>query len=281
MMRSMAAVDEQLETCYRHPDRHTALHCSNCGRPICPECMTATPVGQRCPECMGQQQRVRRPASMSYVPPIVTYGLIGACVLMFIYIQHGLSGGVDASWALEGDLVSNGGAWRMFSSMFLHASILHLGFNMYALWAFGPTLEARYGGPRYLALYIASGLCGSAGALALSAVNQPTVGASGAIFGLLGAYAAIAKLHGARDLGGIGAVIAINLVFTLSVPGISIGGHLGGLMGGVVCALGYELIGRRLRGAATVAASLAFAAALSAVMLAYGAAGVGFDIWHR
>ena len=91
-MRSVTVVDEDLEPCYRHPDRDTALHCANCGRAICPEC-----VGQH-------QQRVRRPASMSYTTPIVTYGLIGACVLMFIYIQHGLSGGVDASWALEGDL---------------------------------------------------------------------------------------------------------------------------------------------------------------------------------
>ena len=274
MMREMAVVDEQLETCYRHPDRETALHCANCGRPICPECMTATPVGQRCPECLGQQ-RVRRPASMSYAPPIVTYGLIGACVLMFIYIQHGLSGSPDAQWALVGALVQDGDTWRMLSSMFLHASIIHLAFNMYALWAFGPVLETRYGGPRYLALYIASGLWGSAGALMLSNPLIPTVGASGAIFGLMGAYVAIAKVHGARDMGGIGAVIAINLFITISVPGISIGGHVGGLIGGLICGLGYEMIGRQLRGVSTVVACLGYAAALSAVALVVGVAGVG------
>jgi membrane associated rhomboid family serine protease len=272
----VTVVDEQLERCYRHPDRETALHCANCGRPICPECMTATPVGQRCPECVGQhQQRVRRPASMSYEPPIVTYGLIGACVLFFVYIQHGLGGNADVQWALVGSLVQNGDWWRMVSSMFLHANIIHLAFNMYALWAFGPAIEARYGHARYFLLYMASGLCGSAGAMALSSPFAPTVGASGAIFGLMGAYVAIAKVHGARDMGGIGAVIAINLFITISVPGISIGGHLGGLIGGLICGIGYELIGRRFRGPATIVASLLFSSALCATMLAIGAAGLG------
>jgi membrane associated rhomboid family serine protease len=279
-MRSVTVVDEDLEPCYRHPDRDTALHCANCGRAICPECMTATPVGQRCPECVGQhQQRVRRPASMSYTTPIVTYGLIGACVLMFIYIQHGLSGSADVQWALVGSLVENGESWRMLSSMFLHANIIHLAFNMYALWAFGPALETRYGPARFLALYIASGLCGSAGALALSSPFAPTVGASGAIFGLMGAYVAIAKIHGARDMGGIGAVIAINLFITISVPGISIGGHVGGLLGGVLCGLGYETIGRKFRGPAMIATSLLFAAALSATMLVFGGSGIGVGAW--
>ncbi len=103
----------------------------------------------------------------------------------------------------------------------------------------------------------------------------PTVGASGAIFGLMGAYVAIAKVHGARDMGGIGAVIAINLFITISVPGISIGGHVGGLIGGLLCGLGYEMIGRQLRGASTVVACLGYAAALSAVALVIGVAGVG------
>ena len=125
--------------------------------------------------------------------------------------------------------------------MFLHGSIIHLGFNMYALWIFGPAIERRYGAARYLALYFAAGLWGSAGALILSP-NGYTVGASGAIFGLMGAFVAIAKVQGARDLGGVGAMIAINLVFTFAVPGISIGGHLGGLVGGVA-------LRRRLRAA--------------------------------
>jgi membrane associated rhomboid family serine protease len=269
---------DDLQHCYRHPDRETALACSNCGRPICPECMTATPVGQRCPECIGEQ-KVRRPSSMAYATPIVTYALIAACVLMFIGPQKGLSGGLGfgsgvsqqslIDFALAGPPVANGDWWRMVSVMFLHGSIIHLGFNMYALWIFGPAIERRYGPGRYLGLYLTAGLWGSAGALILSP-NGYTVGASGAIFGLMGAFVAIAKVQGARDLGGVGALIGINLVFTFAIPGISIGGHLGGLAGGIVCGTAYELIARRTRGTSTQALGVLVALALAAVGLVVG-----------
>ncbi len=118
--------------------------------------MTATPVGQRCPECIGTERtQVRRPSSMAYATPIVTYALIAACVLMFIGPQKGLSGGLGfgsgisqqslIDFALAGPPVANGDWWRMVSSMFLHGSLIHLGFNMYALWIFGPAIERRYG----------------------------------------------------------------------------------------------------------------------------------------
>jgi membrane associated rhomboid family serine protease len=269
---------DDLQHCYRHPDRETALECSNCGRPICPECMTATPVGQRCPECIGQQQ-IRRPSSMAYATPIVTYALIAACVLMFIGPQKGLSGGLGLGggvsqqsvndFALLGFNVAHGEWWRMVTSMFLHGSIIHLGFNMYALWIFGPVLERRYGPARYVALYFAAGLWGSAGVLILSP-NQPTLGASGAIFGLMGAFVAIAKVQGARDLGGVGALIGINLLITFTIPGISIGGHLGGLAGGLVCGTAFELIARRTRGTTTHALGLLVALALAATGLIVG-----------
>ncbi|MDX6378535.1 MAG: hypothetical protein QOE98_2838, partial [Gaiellaceae bacterium] len=173
---------------------------------------------------------------MAYATPIVTYALIAACVLMFLGPEKGLSGGFGGGgissqalidFALAGPPVADGDWWRMITSMFLHGSIIHLGFNMYALWLFGPAIERRFGAARFLALYFTAGLWGSAGALILSP-NGYTVGASGAIFGLMGAFVAIAKVQGARDLGGVGAMIAINLVFTFAIPGISIGGHLGG-----------------------------------------------------
>jgi membrane associated rhomboid family serine protease len=272
---------DDLQHCYRHPDRETALACSNCGRAICPECMTATPVGQRCPECIGQQKtQVRRPSSMAYATPFVTYALIAACVLMFLGPQKGLSSGLVVGgggisqqslidFALAGPPVANGDWWRMVTSMFLHGSIIHLGFNMYALWIFGPAIERRFGAARYLALYFTAGLWGSAGALILSP-NGYTVGASGAIFGLMGAFVAIAKVQGARDLGGVGAMIAINLVFTFAVPGISIGGHLGGLAGGLLCGAAYELLARRTRGSTTQILGVLAAVALSAIALVVG-----------
>jgi membrane associated rhomboid family serine protease len=272
---------DDLQHCYRHPDRETALSCSNCGRPICPECMTATPVGQRCPECIGEQQ-IRRPSSMAYARPVVTYVLIAICVLVFVGPQKGLSGGLVlggggisqqsvGDYALFGPAVAQHEYWRMLTAMFLHGSIPHLGFNMYALWIFGPALERRFGPLRYLALFVAAGLWGSAGALILQPDGY-TLGASGAIFGLMGAFVAIAKVQGARDLGGVGAMIAINLVFTFAIPGISIGGHLGGLAGGLVCGAAYELIARRTRGATTQAAGLLVAIALAAVAVAAGVA---------
>jgi membrane associated rhomboid family serine protease len=140
---------------------------------------------------------------------------------------------------------------------------------MYALWIFGPAIERRYGPARYLGLYVAAGLWGSAGALILSP-NGFTVGASGAIFGLMGAFVAIARVQGSRDLGGVGALIGINLVFTFAIPGISIGGHLGGLIGGVVCGTAYELIARRTRGTTTQVLGLLAALGLAAVGLAVG-----------
>ncbi len=242
--------------------------------------MTATPVGQRCPECIGEQRtQIRRPSSMAYATPIVTYALIAACVLMFIGPQKGLSGGLGfgsgvssqslIDFALAGPPVADGGWWRMVTSMFLHGSIIHLGFNMYALWIFGPAIERRFGPARYLGLYFAAGLWGSAGALILSP-NGYTVGASGAIFGLMGAFVAIARVQGARDLGGVGAMIGINLVFTFAIPGISIGGHLGGLLGGLACGTAYELIARRTRDTTTHALGALVALVLCAVGLIVG-----------
>ena len=179
---------------------------------------------------------------MAYATPFVTYALIAACVLMFLGPQKGLSGGLGSGsgisqqslidFALAGPPVADGDWWRMVTSMFLHGSIIHLGFNMYALWIFGPAIERRYGPARYLALYLAAGLWGSAGALILSP-NGYTVGASGAIFGLMGAFVAIATGAGRPRPRRRRRADRINLVFTFAIPGISIGGHLGGLAGGL------------------------------------------------
>jgi membrane associated rhomboid family serine protease len=265
-------------TCYRHPDRETGLSCSNCGRPICAECMTATPVGQRCPECVGHQQ-VRRPRTMSRTTPYVTYVLIGINVAMFLWVVSRGGGDVmgltnrdlfDAG-GLEKSAVADGEWWRLVSAMFLHASILHIAFNMWGLWILGPILENRYGPLRFIGLYVVSGLCGSAGALLMTDPGQVTVGASGAIFGLMAALFVVERRHNLPIASGIGVVLVLNLVITFSIPGISIGGHIGGLVGGALCGLLYETTARRGGGPLAVAGTAGLLlAALAATIVAVG-----------
>ena len=151
---------------------------------------------------------------------------------------------VEHGW-LYGAAVSEGEWYRLVSSGFLHAGLLHIAFNMFALWIVGRVLEPGIGTPRFLALYFASLLAGSFGALAFTSAFAPSLGASGAIFGLFGATAVIARGRGMNELASqIGFLIVINLVFTFSVPNISIGAHVGGLIGGALCA-GVIILGDR------------------------------------
>jgi membrane associated rhomboid family serine protease len=148
------------------------------------------------------------------------------------------SGSVVGDFSLIGAEVSGGEWYRLVTGGFLHAGLMHIAFNMFALYVVGRVLEPSIGTPRFVALYFASLLAGSFGALLLTNPFEPTVGASGAIFGLFAATAILARGRGMNALASeIGFLIVINLVFTFSIPGISIGGHLGGLVGGAICAL--------------------------------------------
>ena len=256
----------QLEVryCYRHPDRETGLSCSECGRPICYECMTPAPVGIRCPEHSGKAQgiqRVRqtaRRASYEGTGSYVTRALVALNVGIYLLelafksgissnrgwiFEHGalVINGIYANGTLAG--LAHGEWWRLLTAAFLHLGPLHLGMNMLALWWFGQPLEHALGRGRFLLLYVVSGLAGSAGALLLSP-NEVTVGASGAIFGILGA-ALVLERQGSMVFGGQAlTIIVINLVFTFSVGGISIGGHIGGLIAGALCMLALSRFGR-------------------------------------
>src|SRR5215212_1607432 len=178
-----------MATCYRHPSRETGVSCSNCGNAICPDCMTPTPVGMRCPDCAGKRQRVHTMRTM-YVAPLATYALIAVNALLFLGSGGSLGGGggnkVFSDFALYGPLVDQGDYWRLVTAGFLHSGLLHIGFNMYILYWLGTMLEPSLGHLRFLALYMTSLVCGSFGALLLSP-NAVTVGASGAVFGLMGA----------------------------------------------------------------------------------------------
>jgi membrane associated rhomboid family serine protease len=235
------------ETCYRHPDRETGVSCSSCGRPICPDCMTPTPVGMRCPECASQRTRVvqgvGRPEGFAQTP--ATYVLIAINVIVYLIEIATGSGGLFreqlsqfvVDFGLFGPFVAEGELYRLVTSGFLHASIIHIGFNMFLLLVLGRLLEPALGTPRFLALYFASLLAGSCGALVVEP-DALTLGASGAVFGLAGAVFVIARGRGMDALAGeIGFLIVFNLIFSFVAPRISIGGHIGGLVGGILCAL--------------------------------------------
>jgi membrane associated rhomboid family serine protease len=248
-----------MAVCYRHPSRETGVSCSNCGRPICPDCMTATPVGMRCPECSRQRTPVRTLRNI-YADPTATYVLIGINVLMFlgtiasggntgsVFIDLGLVGDASVNGAPIG--VANGELWRLVTGGFLHAGLLHIFFNMYILYWLGTMLEPVLGHVRYVALYFASLLAGSFGALVANP-HGLTVGASGAVFGLMAAAFVLQRARGVDPWrSGLGPVILLNLALPFLFPGlnISIGGHVGGLIGGGIAALAIERLSGMRRG---------------------------------
>ena len=242
------------QTCYRHPDRETAVQCSNCGRPICPSCMTPTPVGMRCPECTKQKTQVRTMRDISNPTITVTIALIAINVLLWIpsgNFGFGTSG-INA-WSerlvLFGPYVADGEWWRLITGGFQHASLFHIGFNMYLLYVLGQMLEPALGRVRFGLVYFAALLAGSFGSLLLSP-TAPTLGASGAVFGLMGFAVLEMRARGMDPFAGgifgsLGGLIVINLALSFLLPGISIGGHVGGLVGGGLCALALAQIDRR------------------------------------
>jgi membrane associated rhomboid family serine protease len=273
------------ETCYRHPDRETGVSCSSCGRPICPDCMTPTPVGMRCPECARQKTKVvRNPGgnATGFWQSPATYVLIGLNVIAYLIEIGAGSGGLDSGaggrivldFGLYGPFVAEGEWYRLVTSGFLHASLIHIGFNMLLLFFLGRLLEPALGTPRFVALYFASLLAGSFGALVVEP-EALTVGASGAVFGLAGAVFVIARGRGMDAIASeIGFLIVFNLIFSFVAPRISVGGHVGGLIGGVLCALVIVagergMLGRNSRlteyAAMVAVAAVSFAGAVSVV----------------
>jgi membrane associated rhomboid family serine protease len=260
-----------METCYRHPSRETGVSCSSCGRPICPDCMTPTPVGMRCPECARQRTQVRTPRALTASTPHVTYTIIALNVLAFFAQVASAGGGLRArsgpvyeQGALFGPLVDAGEWWRMVTGGFLHADPLHLLFNMVGVYFLGQLLEPALGAVRFTALYAASLLAGSFGALLLTP-DAVTIGASGAVFGLLGAAFLMMRQRGMDPMRSfIGPILILNILITFASPGISIGGHLGGLAGGMLCAA-VIAFGERQRSVALAVAGCAAIAVVSAV----------------
>lgn len=233
----------RVQACYRHPDRVAGIACQRCDRPICPACMQQASVGFHCPECARRgAQKVHQGAASWTSRPIATQVLIA--VNLAVFVGGIVIGGSDSVTGRGSDwLVRDGGLWgpivpdepwRLLTSGFLHAGLLHVGMNMYVLWILGRMIEPAVGWARYAALYVASLAGGSLGVVLLDP-EALTVGASGAIYGLMGAAILIARDRGI-DLMRSGLVmwLGINLLLTFGIPGISIGGHLGGLVAGLV-----------------------------------------------
>jgi membrane associated rhomboid family serine protease len=279
-------------TCYRHPDRVTGLSCSECGRPICTECMTMAPVGIRCPEHAGGQRVVNRAGLFDVIGP-VTRALIGINVAVYVLeiatgggvngnkgwiFQHGAltARGVEfANTLIPGHVanlpfgpvvgVAEGDWWRLITAAFMHYGPFHLLLNMYALFFAGTLLERAIGRWRFLGLYLAAGLAGSAGALVLDPLAA-TLGASGALFGILGALFVLERRGTIRTEGQIAGLIVINLIFTFAFAGsISVGGHVGGLIGGIVAM--FLLV--RFRAQTALGWAAIAAVAVASVIVAY------------
>ena len=265
--------DLNVEHCYRHPDRETGVHCSNCGRPICHDCMTPAAVGFRCPECMADQRRAagrgrvvtRQQTRGRWQSGGVMTGTGGITVTkaliainVVVFLLEAATGALNNT----GKLVDLGGLvpayvivrheyWRMVTTMFLHQSIIHLLFNMVALWFLGEYTEAVLGKGKFLALYLVSGLAGSALVVLYSPPLVVTVGASGAIAGAFGglmAYAFLNRHHDAMARAIFGQLVfwfVLNLVLNLTNASLSWQGHLGGFVGGIVLMAAYCRLGRK------------------------------------
>jgi membrane associated rhomboid family serine protease len=234
-----------LAVCVRHPDRTTSLTCTRCERPACPECLRAAAVGAQCVDCVAEGGRGARrgvtiagarPGGRPQVTPVLL--ALNVAVFAWTVVTSGSIGDnarapLFDEWALVPGAVADGEWWRLLTGGFLHFGPIHLLFNMMALWVIGRDVEPALGRGRFLAVYLVSLFGGSAAVMLLSSPGSNVAGASGAVFGLMGALAVL--LRRLRiPMGQVGGLIAVNLAITFLLPGISVAGHLGGLLTGAV-----------------------------------------------
>jgi membrane associated rhomboid family serine protease len=228
--------------CYRHPEREAYITCQRCERLICPDCMRDASVGFQCPSCVAEGAKTVRSArtiagaAISGRPGVVSMTLIGLNVVAYLVtLATGGQGGKffenGAMWSYG---VADGDYWRLLTSAFLHENVLHIAFNMYALYLFGPFVERALGTWRFIAAYLTAAMVGSVFVYLLSDPRTLTIGASGAIFGLFG-IALILLLRAKQDVRTLLVLLAINAFISLQ-GNISWQGHLGGFVSG--CALG-------------------------------------------
>jgi membrane associated rhomboid family serine protease len=252
------------DRCYRHPGVATGVHCTRCGRPICTDCMVPAPVGHQCPNCVAEARREfrrgpgRRIAVANAKGASITKLLLLAIGAMYV-VEVAVGGpGSLLTGPSEAQLVRLGASvplvqrangallgiaagqyWRLFTSMFLHAGILHIAFNAYALWLFGQMVEREFGHTRMLVIYLVSGFLASVASYAFGPVGTVGVGASGAIFGIFGAFIAFnyRRRHlaqAAANLRWAMTLILLNAFLAFAFRGIDWRAHVGGFVAGLI-----------------------------------------------
>lgn len=256
---------DAVPVCYRHGDRETYIRCQRCDRPICPDCMNAAAVGFQCPDCVREGARSTRQGRTPYGGrrraggPVVTWTILGlnALVWLMILTTGGNRSRVLTTLGLIPDSVrfadpgsfppfyvargvADGAVWQLLTSTFTHVQVWHIFFNMMALYLLGPQLELVLGRSRFAALYVLSGLVGSVAVYWLAPTASLTVGASGAIFGLMGALLVLAYKVGGNVQGLLTLLLINGAITVIGAQFISWQGHLGGFVGGV--ALGAVLV---------------------------------------
>jgi len=277
----------EVPTCFRHPERETYLSCVRCGRPACPECLRSAPVGQQCVECVKEGNRgVRKPAAMfggrAVSGALVTYTLVGLNVLFYLVewvypriVNYLDMVGAARDPALHGQVVgvAAGEEYRLITSAFLHEpgfagfGPAHIIFNMWALLLVGPGLERLLGRLRFLAVYLLSALGGSVLFYVLVPPYQQALGASGAVFGLFGAWFVVSRRMQV-DTRAIVILIVINLVIGFVVPNIAWQDHIGGLLTGGLLTAAYAYAPRQHRVLVQAGATAAIVVLLAAAVIA-------------
>ena len=264
-------VGERGNFCYRHPSRQSYILCQRCGRTVCPSCSTQAAVGVHCPECV-KEARSRaprqRPATVRAARawragsnvPVVTYSLIAICVVVYL-AQLVFGDRLTYQLVFYAPLIGVQ-PWTLLTSLFAHASPIHILANMFSLFMLGPTLELALGRVRYLALYLLSGFGGSVAVIILVGANSSVLGASGAIFGLMAALVVMIRRIGGNTTQLL-VVVAINLSIGFFVSTISWEAHVGGLISGALVALVYT----RMQGPRNRNRQLAYMAGLTVALL--------------
>lgn len=269
-----------LPSCVRHPDRPTGLRCTRCNRPACPDCLREASVGFQCVDCVNeggrtvrrartvagaQQQRSQR---LVITPVLIVLNLAVFAITAYQAqsIGHNENSQLFADWVLWPVITAAGEWWRLFTSGFLHYGPLHIALNMIALYVLGRDLEPVLGRARFTAVYLVSLLGGGVAVFLFGGTNTAVAGASGAVFGLMGGIAVVLlrlRLNPGPALG----IIALNVFISITLPGISLLGHLGGLVVGAIATAAMVYAPARARNAWQTGAVLGLVVALVGLFL--------------